>query len=79
MTVCASYFNDMYASSPDPWGFTSRWYEARKHAITVAMLPKARYRAVRPPGAPLRAPAVLRHRPGRGEGGRGAHSTSWQR
>jgi hypothetical protein len=53
MTVCASYFNDMYASSPDPWGFTSRWYEARKHAITVAMLPKARYRDAFEPGCSI--------------------------
>jgi SAM-dependent methyltransferase len=53
MTVCASYFDDMYASSPDPWGFTSRWYEARKHAITVAMLPKARYRDAFEPGCSI--------------------------
>ena len=50
MTVSASYFDDMYANSPDPWGFSSRWYEARKHAITVAMLPKARYGDAFEPG-----------------------------
>ena len=53
MTVCASYFDDMYANSPDPWGFTSRWYEARKHAITVAMLPKARCRDAFEPGCSI--------------------------
>jgi trans-aconitate methyltransferase len=53
MTVLASYFDDMYASSPDPWGFTSRWYEARKHAITVAMLPEARYRNAFEPGCSI--------------------------
>ena len=53
MTVSASYFDGMYASSPDPWGFTSRWYEARKYAITMAMLPRARYRDVFEPGCSI--------------------------
>jgi SAM-dependent methyltransferase len=53
MTVSASYFDDMYASSPDPWGFASRWYEARKHAITIAMLPRARYRDAFEPGCSI--------------------------
>jgi cyclopropane fatty-acyl-phospholipid synthase-like methyltransferase len=53
MTVRASYFDEMYASSPDPWGFTTRWYEARKHAISVAMLPEARYREAFEPGCSI--------------------------
>jgi SAM-dependent methyltransferase len=53
MTVSASYFDDMYARSPDPWGFTSRWYEARKYAITMAMLPKANYRDAFEPGCSI--------------------------
>ena len=53
MTVRASYFDGMYADSPDPWGFTSRWYEGRKYAITVAMLPKARYREAFEPGCSI--------------------------
>jgi SAM-dependent methyltransferase len=53
MTVSASYFDGMYARSPDPWGFTSRWYEARKHAITMAMLPKAHYREAFEPGCSI--------------------------
>jgi cyclopropane fatty-acyl-phospholipid synthase-like methyltransferase len=53
MTVHASYFDEMYAGSPDPWGFTTRWYEARKHAITVAMLPEARYRDAFEPGCSI--------------------------
>ena len=52
-TVSASYFDDMYASSPDPWGFTSRWYEARKQAITVSLLPRARYRDAFEPGCSI--------------------------
>ena len=40
----AGDFDDMYARSDDPWGFTSRWYERRKYAISLAMLPQERYR-----------------------------------
>jgi SAM-dependent methyltransferase len=43
MTLSPGYFDDMYAASADPWGFTSRWYEKRKYAISVAMLPRERY------------------------------------
>jgi SAM-dependent methyltransferase len=53
MTLCASYFDGMYADSADPWGFTSRWYEARKYAITMSMLPKARYRDAFEPGCSI--------------------------
>lgn len=37
------YFAEMYATSDDPWGFETKWYEKRKYAITVASLPCARY------------------------------------
>ena len=39
MTVGPAYFEGMYAASPDPWGFQSRWYERRKYALTLALLP----------------------------------------
>lgn len=44
MTLPPSYFDAMYEASPDPWGFTSRWYEQRKYALTLAALPARRYR-----------------------------------
>ena len=40
------YFDAMYAVSDDPWGFTDRWYEARKRAVTLAALPAERYGSV---------------------------------
>ena len=40
------YFDAMYARSDDPWGFTDRWYEARKRAVTLAALPAERYARV---------------------------------
>src|SRR5690242_5994673 len=40
----------MYADNPDPWSFATRWYDARKHALTVAALPRRRYRSAFEPG-----------------------------
>ena len=47
------YFEDMYAANPDPWGFTDRWYEQRKYALTLAALTRPRYRAVFEPGCSI--------------------------
>ncbi len=44
------YFEDMYRADPDPWGFDSSHYEARKHALTVSVLPESRYRYAVEPG-----------------------------
>lgn len=43
MTLPREYFDRMYAADPDPWGFTERWYERRKYALTLAALPRERY------------------------------------
>ncbi len=43
MTLGISYFESLYASNPDPWSFDGRWYERRKHELTAASLPAARY------------------------------------
>ena len=37
------YFADIYEATSDPWRLGERWYEERKYAITVAMLPSQRY------------------------------------
>lgn len=44
------YFEQLYSESPDPWGLATRWYEQRKYAITVAALPRQRYRNAYEPG-----------------------------
>lgn len=41
--LAASYFDAIHERRDDPWGFTDRWYEARKRAITLASLPRIRY------------------------------------
>ncbi len=53
MTVGPEYFNDMYAAAPDPWGLESRWYERRKYAVTMALLPSERYRDAFEPGCSI--------------------------
>lgn len=36
-------FDALFRDSDDPWRFRTRWYEARKRALTLACLPAARY------------------------------------
>jgi SAM-dependent methyltransferase len=43
-------FDRMFEASDDPWGFRTRWYEARKRAITLASLPDAQYLNAYEPG-----------------------------
>ena len=40
----AEFFEDSYRRRPDPWRLETRWYEARKRALTLAVLPDERYR-----------------------------------
>jgi SAM-dependent methyltransferase len=44
------HFDELFASSGDPWGYEHRWYEARKRALTLACLPKSRYARGYEPG-----------------------------
>jgi SAM-dependent methyltransferase len=53
VTVGPEYFDSMYAASPDPWGFESRWYERRKYAVTMALLPAERYCDAFEPGCSI--------------------------
>lgn len=47
------YFEALYQGSPDPWGFEQRWYEERKRALTMAALPRRRFRSGFEPGCSL--------------------------
>jgi SAM-dependent methyltransferase len=53
MILEPAYFDQMYAASDDPWGFTVRWYEKRKYALTLAMLPQERYDDAFEPGCSI--------------------------
>ena len=50
MSLDAGYFERMYAAAPDPWRLATRWYEARKYALSLALLPERRYRDAFEPG-----------------------------
>ena len=50
MTLDAGHFRERYAASPDPYGLAERWYEARKYALTAALLPREHYGAAFEPG-----------------------------
>ncbi len=42
-SIEADWFAGFYERHADPWGFDSRWYEARKRDALMASLPEARY------------------------------------
>ncbi|SDE32527.1 SAM-dependent methyltransferase [Paraburkholderia lycopersici] len=51
----AGYFDDKFAANADPWRYRESWYEARKRALLLAALPRARYRGVFEPGCAIGA------------------------
>ena len=53
MTLDSGYFRDRYAASPDPYGLAERWYETRKYALSVALLPRERYGTAFEPGCSI--------------------------
>jgi predicted TPR repeat methyltransferase len=53
VTLQAAYFDAMYQTAADPWGFEERWYEQRKYAISLAQLPADRYRSAFEPGCSI--------------------------
>jgi SAM-dependent methyltransferase len=53
MTLDPGYFRERYAASSDPYGLAERWYETRKYALTVALLPRERYGTAFEPGCSI--------------------------
>lgn len=49
----AEHFEGLYAASDDPWNYVGDWYEQRKHLLTLACLPKERYRRAFEPGCSI--------------------------
>lgn len=46
-------FDDLYSASQDPWNFEGSFYEHRKRALTLAMLPQERFHSVFEPGCSI--------------------------
>ncbi|WP_421735903.1 PIG-L family deacetylase [Cellulomonas sp.] len=42
-SLTGEFFDATYGRHEDPWGYTDRWYEERKRALTLAALPDVRY------------------------------------
>jgi SAM-dependent methyltransferase len=53
VTLDQAHFQGKYDASPDPYGLAGRWYEARKRAISVALLPARRYGSAFEPGCSI--------------------------
>jgi SAM-dependent methyltransferase len=53
VTLGPAHFRERYAASPDPYGLADRWYETRKYALSVALLPRERYTAAFEPGCSI--------------------------
>lgn len=49
-TPAPQRFDELFQRSDDPWQFKTRWYEARKRALTLACLPERRYASGYEPG-----------------------------
>lgn len=52
-SIPADYFDGIYASAADPWGFTTSAYERDKYAATLAALPRNRYRSAFEPACSI--------------------------
>src|SRR6202012_1452179 len=50
MSSPAPYFDELYQQSDDPWKLREGWYESRKRSLTLALLPRPRYRNAFEPG-----------------------------
>lgn len=53
MTLGPGHFRGKYDASPDPYRLADSWYEARKHTISVALLPARRYGSAFEPGCSI--------------------------
>jgi SAM-dependent methyltransferase len=49
----AADFEAKYQQDEDPWGYRDSWYEQRKYAVTMACLPRPRYRLVWEPACSI--------------------------
>ncbi|MEV8507130.1 SAM-dependent methyltransferase [Actinoplanes sp. NPDC051475] len=52
-TVSDEHFLGMYLAKDDPWDVATKWHDQRKYAVTMASLPRPRYRSCYEPGASI--------------------------
>ncbi len=49
-SVSQEHFDNLYLAKDDPWDLATKWHDQRKYAVTVASLPRPRYRRCYEPG-----------------------------
>jgi SAM-dependent methyltransferase len=49
-SVSLDYFTGLYLAKDDPWDTATKWHDQRKYAVTMASLPRPRYRRGYEPG-----------------------------
>jgi trans-aconitate methyltransferase len=52
-TVSQEHFIGMYLAKTDPWDVATSWHNRRKYAVTMASLPRERYRSAYEPGCSI--------------------------
>jgi trans-aconitate methyltransferase len=52
-TVSDEYFIGLYLAKDDPWDLATKWHDQRKYAVTMASLPRPRYRSCYEPGCSI--------------------------
>jgi trans-aconitate methyltransferase len=51
--VSQEYFDNLYLAKDDPWDLATKWHDQRKYAVTLASLPRPRYRRCYEPGCSI--------------------------
>jgi predicted TPR repeat methyltransferase len=51
--VSLDHFIGMYLAKDDPWDTATKWHDQRKYAVTMASLPRPRYRRCYEPGCSI--------------------------
>jgi len=52
-SVSLDYFTGLYLAKADPWDVATKWHDQRKYAVTLASLPRPRYRRGYEPGCSI--------------------------
>lgn len=52
-SVSLEHFTNLYLAKDDPWDLATKWHDERKYAVTVASLPRRRYRSCYEPGCSI--------------------------
>ncbi|WP_433825706.1 SAM-dependent methyltransferase [Actinoplanes sp. CA-015351] len=52
-TVSLDHFTGLYMAKDDPWDVATKWHNQRKYAVTLASLPRERYKRCYEPGASI--------------------------